>query len=71
MNYYMEGNNFNQRCLVHNKKSVCRTIIGSGGKGGYHAGNEPKVLVLQKRRKKPGLSNMPDCRGSNGTEVGN
>lgn len=33
MNYYMEWNNFNQRCLVHSPESVCRTIIGSGGNG--------------------------------------
>lgn len=62
MNYYMEGNNFNQCCLVHNQKSVCRTIIGSGGKGGYHAGNEPKVLVLRKQGEKSTTSYAEDQR---------
>lgn len=41
----IDGNNFNQRCVVHTPNDVSRTLIGSGGSGGYHAGNEPKVLV--------------------------
>ncbi len=41
----LDGNNYNQRCVVHTPNDFCRTIIGSGGNGGYHAGNEPKVLV--------------------------
>lgn len=41
----MKGNNFNQRLVVHLPNDFCRTIIGSGGNGGYHAGNEPKVIV--------------------------
>ncbi len=41
----LDGNNYNQRCVVHTPNDFCRTIIGSGGSGGYHAGNEPKVLV--------------------------
>lgn len=45
MSYVMPGNNFNQRGIVHLPSEICRTIIGGGGKGGYHAGNEPKVVV--------------------------
>lgn len=41
----LDGNNYNQRCVVHTPNDFCRTIIGGGGSGGYHAGNEPKVLV--------------------------
>lgn len=41
----LDGNNYNQRCVVHAPNDFCRTIIGSGGSGGYHAGNDPKVLV--------------------------
>ena len=44
----LDGNNYNQRCVVHTPDDFCRTIIGSGGSGGYHAGNEPKVLVESK-----------------------
>lgn len=45
MSYLLPGNNFNQCCLVHHPDEICRTIIGGGGRGGYHAGNEPKVIV--------------------------
>ena len=46
MSWLMDVNNFNQRGVVHNPQDdICRTIIGGGGQGGYHAGNEPKVLV--------------------------
>lgn len=45
MSYTMPGNNFNQRGTVHLPTEICRTIIGGGGSGGYHAGNEPKVIV--------------------------
>lgn len=44
----LDGNNYNQRCVVHTPDDFCRTIIGNGGSGGYHAGNEPKVLVESK-----------------------
>lgn len=44
----LDGNNYNQRCVVHTPDDFCRTIIGGGGSGGYHAGNEPKVLVESK-----------------------
>ena len=44
----LDGNNYNQRCVVHTPNDFCRTIIGSGGNGGYHAVNEPKVLVESK-----------------------
>lgn len=44
----MKGNNYNQHCVVHLPTDICRTIIGSGGMGGYHAGNEPKVIVKDK-----------------------
>lgn len=43
----LNGNNYNQRCVVHTPDDFCRTIIGGGGSGGYHAGNEPKVLINQ------------------------
>lgn len=46
----MQGNNFNQRLVVHLPTDICRTIIGSGGSGGYHAGNEPKVIVKSKEK---------------------
>lgn len=49
MKLIMPGNNFNQRGLVHLPSDICRTIIGGGGHGGYHAGNEPKVLVKSKK----------------------
>ena len=39
------GNNFNQRGVVHFPTDICRTIIGGGGSGGYHAGNEPKIIT--------------------------
>lgn len=45
MSYTLPGNNFNQRGVVHRFDEVCRTVIGGGGSGGYHAGNEPKVIV--------------------------
>ena len=45
MTIKMEGNNFNQRLVVHLLNDFCRTITGSGGNGGYHYGNEPKVIV--------------------------
>lgn len=44
MNYQLSGNNFNQRCIVHSINGISRCIVGCGGTGGYHAGNEPKVL---------------------------
>ena len=46
----MKGNNFNQRLVVHLLNDFCRTIIGSGGNGGYHYGNEPKVIVYESRK---------------------
>ena len=52
MSYVMPGNNFNQRGTVHLPSDICRTIIGGGGKGGYHAGNEPKVIVKEKNNGK-------------------
>ena len=36
----MQGNNYNQRCVVHGENSISRTLIGQG-----HSGNEPKVVV--------------------------
>ena len=35
-----DGNNYNQRKLVHQLGGVSRTLMGLG-----HAGNEPKVIV--------------------------
>ena len=46
----MQGNNYNQRLIVHLPTDICRTIIGSGGMGGYHSGNEPKVIVKSTNR---------------------
>lgn len=45
MSIKLQGNNFNQRCVVYLPNDFCRTIVGCGGSGGYHAGNEPKVIV--------------------------
>lgn len=42
------GNNFNRRGVVHFPTDICRTIIGGGGIGGYHAGNEPKIMEIKK-----------------------
>ena len=44
-NFKMEGNNFNQRNIVHGEYGICRTIIGQG-----HCGNEPKVIVAMRGR---------------------
>ena len=38
--YKMNGNNYNQRMVVHLPNGISRTILGCG-----HAGNEPKVIV--------------------------
>ena len=37
----MEGDNYNQKLVVHLPDEICRTIIGSG-----HSGNESKVIIL-------------------------
>lgn len=58
----MEGNNFNQRCVVHLPNDICRTIIGSGGSGGYHVGNEPKVIVKNRRNANDGI----ECKNRSG-----
>lgn len=44
-NYKMDGNNYNQRNVVHGEHGICRTIIGQG-----HCGNEPKVIVAMRGR---------------------
>ena len=54
----IEGNNYNQRCVVHTSNDYCRTIIGAGGHGGYHAGNEPKVIVTQKNNAVKQIGNI-------------
>lgn len=46
--YVIENMDFNERGTVHNEFGICRTITGSGGSGGYHSGNQPKVLQLYK-----------------------
>lgn len=46
--YVLSNNNFNSQGIVHNEFGICRTIIGSGGAGGYHSGNQPKVLQVYK-----------------------
>lgn len=40
-------NNYNQRAVVHSTDEIARTLIGSGGTGGYHSGNEPKILEVK------------------------
>lgn len=60
----LDGNNYNQRCVVHTPNDFCRTIIGSGGSGGYHAGNEPKVLVHQSENVVKQVENISDCNGN-------
>lgn len=61
----LDGNNYNQRCVVHTPDDFCRTIIGSGGSGGYHAGNEPKVLVnSQSENEVKQVRNISDCNGN-------
>ena len=61
----LDGNNYNQRCVVHTPDDFCRTIIGSGGSGGYHAGNEPKVLVnSQSENVVKQVGNISDCNGN-------
>lgn len=61
----LDGNNYNQRCVVHTPDDFCRTIIGSGGSGGYHAGNEPKVLVnSQSQNEVKQIGNISDCNGN-------
>lgn len=60
----LDGNNFNQRCVVHTPNDFCRTIIGSGGSGGYHAENEPKVLVNQSDNVVKQVGNISDCGGN-------
>lgn len=60
----LDGNNYNQRCVVHTPNDFCRTIIGSGGNGGYHAGDEPKVLVHQSENAVKQVGNISDCNGS-------
>lgn len=61
----LDGNNYNQRCVVHTPDDFCRTIIGSGGSGGYHAGNEPKVIVnLQSENVVKQVGNISDCNGN-------
>ena len=46
MSYKMQGNNYNQRQVVHDDKEVSRTLIGQG-----HSGNEPKVVVKMNTKK--------------------
>lgn len=60
----LDGNNYNQRCVVHTPNDFCRTIIGSGGSGGYHAGNEPKVLVHQSENAVKQVGNISECNGN-------
>lgn len=60
----LDGNNYNQRCVVHTPNDFCRTIIGSGGSGGYHAGNEPKVLINQSENVVKQVGNISDCNGN-------
>ena len=43
----LDGNNFNQRKVVHGNGSISRTLIGCG-----HSGNEPKVAITPDRAEK-------------------
>ena len=60
----LDGNNYNQRCVVHTPNDFCRTIIGGGGSGGYNAGNEPKVLIQQSENVVKQVGNISDCNGN-------
>lgn len=60
----LDSNNYNQRCVVHTPDDFCRTIIGGGGSGGYHAGNEPKVLIQQSENVVKQVGNISDCNGN-------
>lgn len=60
----LDGNNYNQRCVVHTVDDFCRTIIGGGGSGGYHARNEPKVLIQQYENAVKQVGNISDCNGN-------
>ena len=60
----LDGNNYNQRCVVHTVDDFCRTIIGGGGSGGYHAGNEPKVLIQQSENAVKQVGNISVCNGN-------
>ena len=42
--YQLDGNNYNSRLVVHLPEGICRTLISSN-----HSGNEPKVIVNDKR----------------------
>ena len=55
MKFVIPGSNFNQRGVVHLPTDICRTLIGGGGTGGYHAGNEPKVIVRYETLHRRGL----------------
>lgn len=44
MSLVLSGNNFNQKGIIHTENDISRTIIGSGGTGGYHDGNQPKII---------------------------
>lgn len=68
MSFLLPGKNYNQRGLVHLPSEICRTLIG-GGAGGYHAGNEPKVVVRydkalcgEMHREKPGTPDLANSR---------
>lgn len=68
----IDGNNFNQRCVVHTPNDVSRTLIGSGGSGGYHAGNEPKVLVKTSKENSMEKVKQLECTNDNAVkQIGN
>lgn len=68
----IDGNNFNQRCVVHTPNDVSRTLIGSGGSGGYHAGNEHKVLVKTSKENSMEKVKQLECINDNAVkQIGN
>lgn len=52
MSYKMQGNNYNQRQVVHDDKEVSRTLIGQG-----HSGNEPKVVLKTNTKEVKNIDN--------------
>ena len=49
MNFLLGTKNYNQKGVVHTLDEICRTITGSGGSGGYHDGNQPKIIRYERK----------------------
>jgi len=52
MNFLLGAKNYNQKGIVHTPDEICRTITGSGGVGGYHDGNQPKIIRYERKDNK-------------------